>query len=93
MAAADDGGGRPGAAGIGDPYFPLDGNGGYDVKHYNLDIKYTPETDVLAGAATLRSKATQNLSALQPGLHRGLTIRWLKVDGAPRAVDPGRGTS
>ena len=24
-------GGTPGAAGIGDPYFPLDGNGGYDV--------------------------------------------------------------
>lgn len=23
----------PGAAGIGDPYFPDDGNGGYDVQH------------------------------------------------------------
>src|SRR4029450_284271 len=56
-------GGSPGAPGIGDPYFPLDGNGGYDVKHYGLDIKYTPETDVLAGKATIRAKATQNLSA------------------------------
>ena len=26
----------PGAAGIGDPYFPLEGNGGYDVRHYDL---------------------------------------------------------
>ena len=24
----------PGASGAGDPYFPLDGNGGYDVAHY-----------------------------------------------------------
>jgi hypothetical protein len=24
----------PGAPGIGDPYFPLAGNGGYDVRHY-----------------------------------------------------------
>ncbi len=23
-----------GAAGVGDPYFPDDGNGGYDVDHY-----------------------------------------------------------
>ena len=37
----------PGAPGIGDPYFPLDGNGGYDVKHYRLDIAYNPSTDVL----------------------------------------------
>ena len=33
---------RPGSAGAGDPYFPLDGNGGYDVKHYDLDIRYDP---------------------------------------------------
>ena len=26
----------PGAAGAGDPYYPLDGNGGYDVSHYGL---------------------------------------------------------
>lgn len=27
----------PGAPGAGDPYFPLDGNGGYDVARYLLD--------------------------------------------------------
>ena len=32
----------PGAPGAGDPYFPLDGNGGYDVRHYALDVKYDP---------------------------------------------------
>ena len=43
----------PGAPGIGDPYFPLDGNGGYDVKHYGLDLAYDPPTDVLRGVATI----------------------------------------
>jgi aminopeptidase N len=75
-------GGTPGAAGAGDPYFPLDGNGGYDVKHYDLDIKYTPETDVLDGVATIRSRATQNLSAFNLDF-QGLTIRSLTVDGRP----------
>ena len=53
---------RPGAPGIGDPYFPLDGNGGYDVQHYLLDLRYEPATDLLAGRATIRARATQNLS-------------------------------
>ncbi|MCS5734374.1 M1 family metallopeptidase [Herbiconiux daphne] len=52
-----------GAAGIGDPYFPLDGNGGYDVQHYALDLAYDPETGVLSGTTTITAVATQNLSA------------------------------
>ena len=32
----------PGSAGLGDPYFPLAGNGGYDVGHYALDFSYDP---------------------------------------------------
>src|SRR5215470_11896073 len=52
----------PGAPGIGDPYFPLDGNGGYDVQHYGLDIGYSPSTGMLTGVATIRATATQNLS-------------------------------
>ena len=53
---------RPGAAGIGDPYFPKDGNGGYDVAHYGLNIAYTPKTRVLKGVATITATATQDLS-------------------------------
>jgi hypothetical protein len=30
----------PGAAGIGDPYFPLAGNGDYDVQRYRLEVRY-----------------------------------------------------
>jgi Peptidase family M1 domain/Peptidase M1 N-terminal domain/Immune inhibitor A peptidase M6 len=70
----------PGAAGAGDPYFPLDGNGGYDVKHYDLDVKYDPATDVLKGKATIEARATQNLSSFNLDFE-GLTVRSIKVDG------------
>ncbi|NMO49943.1 M1 family metallopeptidase [Actinoplanes sp. TBRC 11911] len=72
--------GTPGATGAGDPYYPLDGNGGYDVKHYDLALKYAPATDVLAGAVTIRATATQRLSAFNLDLD-GLTIRSITVDG------------
>lgn len=42
--AAPDRPGEPrysqGADGAGDPYFPLAGNGGIDVLHYDLDLTY-----------------------------------------------------
>ena len=47
VAAAQGEGFSPGAPGIGDPYFPLEGNGGYDVKHYDLSFSYDPATDRL----------------------------------------------
>ena len=31
----------PGAPGVGDPYFPLEGNGGYDAQHYDLTFTTT----------------------------------------------------
>ena len=31
-----------GSDGAGDPYFPLAGNGGTNVLHYDLDLDYTP---------------------------------------------------
>jgi aminopeptidase N len=70
----------PGAPGAGDPYFPLYGNGGYDVRHYSLDVRYDPATDVLRGRATLRVRATQDLSRFNLDLV-GLTVRSVGVDG------------
>ena len=63
-ASASDGGPfTPGAPGIGDPYFPLAGNGGYDVGHYLLDIAYDPPANHIDGVATIEATATQNLSS------------------------------
>ncbi|MEU1664897.1 M1 family metallopeptidase [Streptomyces sparsogenes] len=52
----------PGAPGIGDSYYPGYGNGGYDVSHYDLRLKYQPATDRLEGTATVLATATQDLS-------------------------------
>ena len=72
----------PGAAGVGDPYFPLAGNGGYDVKSYLLDITYNPATDLLAGTATILASATQNLSSFNLDLD-GLTVRSVTINNRP----------
>src|SRR3954447_23058902 len=51
-----------GASGLGDPYFPLDGNGGYDVGHYNPAVNYDPPPGSLARRRTLTGPPTQNPS-------------------------------
>jgi peptidase M1-like protein/immune inhibitor InhA-like protein len=70
----------PGAPGIGDPYFPLDGNGGYDVAHYLLDFRYDPAVGVLDARETIRARATQNLSSFNLDFHT-LDIDTIYVDG------------
>jgi aminopeptidase N len=69
-----------GSAGAGDPFFPLAGNGGYDVAHYSLRLRYQPDSAVLTGSATLRATATANLYRFDVDL-RGFTITRLTVDG------------
>ena len=49
-----------GSAGSGDPFFPLAGNGGYDVRHYSLRITYDQPANSLEGFAVIRARATQN---------------------------------
>ena len=71
---------RPGAPGVGDDYFPLYGNGGYDVRHYLLKVSYDPATDRLVGLATISARATQNLSRFNLDFV-GLTVRSIKVNG------------
>ena len=51
-----------GASGIGDPYFPLAGNGGYDVTAYDIQIRYDPPTDRIEGHTTITARATENLA-------------------------------
>jgi hypothetical protein len=73
--------GSHGADGAGDPYFPTDGNGGYDVSHYDLTIGYDPATDVLTGRAVITARATQGLTRFDLDL-KGLTVRGVTVNGA-----------
>lgn len=68
----------PGASGAGDNYFPFAGNGGYDIRHYDLDLTYSPPAPdpaplvgKLDGVATITLRATQNLDRFNLDL-RGL---------------------
>ena len=44
-----------GADGIGDPDFPLLGNGGYDARHYTLDLSADPEANTISGTVTRKA--------------------------------------
>jgi len=70
----------PGSSGLGDPFFPLSGNGGYNVSRYGLDLSYEPGANELSGTATITATATQDLSRFDLDL-RGFTISRLDVDG------------
>jgi aminopeptidase N len=74
-----------GAPGVGDPFFPLAGNGGIDVTNYALTLAYDPATRRLEGSATLSVVATQDLSRFDLDL-RGFQLGTVTVDGAPAAV-------
>ena len=69
-----------GAPGVGDDYYPLYGNGGYDVKHYLLKVSYNPATDRLAGVARISARATENLCRFNLDF-QGLTVRSVVVNG------------
>ncbi|WP_181804303.1 M1 family metallopeptidase [Streptomyces shenzhenensis] len=70
----------PGADGIGDPYFPQLGNGGFDARHYDLDVAYAPDTGRLDGRTTITARATQNLSAFDLDLQK-LEVTKVEVNG------------
>ncbi len=76
--------GTPGAPGVGDPYFPGLGNGGYDVEHYDLALTWRADDGVLEGEATIRATATQDLSRFDLDL-AGLTVSAVVVAGEPAA--------
>jgi len=71
-----------GTLGIGDAYYPRFGNGGYDVQHYDLAIKYGPGTNHLRGVATIAAQTTQALSCFSLDLVR-LNVSAITVNGDP----------
>jgi aminopeptidase N len=88
-----------GAADVGDAYTPGAGNGGYDVGHYALDLRYDPDRGRLDGHAVVTATATEALSrfnldfgALTVGALTvdGRTAAW-RLDGRELVVTPARG--
>ena len=82
-------GGLPGAAadrsvvdgsrGVGDPYYPDAGNGGYDVTRYQIGVSWDPRTEVLSGTTTLSARSLQGLHSFFLDLR--LNITEVTVDG------------
>ncbi|MGI5225941.1 M1 family metallopeptidase [Actinoallomurus sp. CA-142502] len=71
----------PGAASAGDSVVPGSGNGGYDVQHYDLDLKITPQAHpAIAGTTTITATATQALSRFDLDL-TGLDVTKVTVGG------------
>jgi aminopeptidase N len=64
---------------VGDPYFPLDGNGGIDVLRYEVHDAYDFTRRRLSGWTRLTVRATQSLSRFD--LDFLLPVRAVTVDG------------
>ena len=73
--------------GVGDPYFPDAGNGGYDVDSYDLDLSWHPEVPRMDGVATITATATQDLPELSLDAV-DLDIASVTVDGAAASAEP-----
>lgn len=72
----------PGSDGIGDPYFPQLGNGGYDALHYTVDIALDETLTNFSGTTTIEARATQDLSAFNLDF-RAQRVNSVQVDDQP----------
>ncbi len=86
-----DAAGTPGASTAGDPYVPLNGNGGYLIKRYDLTLTYKVSNNRLTARAQIVAVAAQKLSRLSLDL-AGLRVSKVSVNGraAARFTQPGR---
>jgi len=72
----------PGARTLGDPLLPQIGNGGYDARHYAIDLDYDPVANSFDSATTtMTATATQNLSELSLDFQDDLAIDAVTVNG------------
>jgi len=69
-----------GTAGLGDSFYPLLGNGGYDVLHYEIELDVDPAANTIDATTTLSAVATQDLSSFNLDLS-GLDVAAVHVDG------------
>jgi aminopeptidase N len=69
-----------GAPGIGDPYFPEMGNGGYDVQNYDLAVIVDMAHGTISAVAEITAHSLQELGRFDLDL-AGLTVTSVQVDG------------
>lgn len=72
--------GPAGSDGLGDVYYPLSGNGGYDVKHYTINIEVEPDTNRIDAFVDVEMVLSEDLGSINLDF-RGFDIRGVQVDG------------
>lgn len=75
---------------MGDLYFPLQGNGGYDVEHYDIAVRHDPAKTVMSGRVMITAVATQILTSFYLDL-QGLDVSSVSVSGQPSASSSRQG--
>jgi len=75
-----------GAPGIGDPYSPALGNGGYDVLHYDIALGYDLPANYLTGSTSIRARATQSLRSFSLDFP-GMEVDSVQVNGSPASFE------
>ena len=71
-----------GAAGAGDPYFPLQGNSGYDVGYYDLALAYAPATQQLSASRPCARRPRRRSRRFDLDLRDAMRVSSVTVDGA-----------
>jgi aminopeptidase N len=84
------GGEEIGAPGIGDPYFPEMGNGGYDVRHYDLTLSVDMAEGTIQAKAEITARSLQPLGRFDLDLN-GFTIASIEVNGADAVFEHDQG--
>ncbi|MEO3762588.1 M1 family metallopeptidase [Streptomyces sp. B8F3] len=68
-------------AGVGDPYFPVDGSGLFTLTHHTLEVDFDVASGVLRGRARLEIAVSADVPAI--ALDFGLPAHEVVVDGSP----------
>jgi aminopeptidase N len=80
-----------GSDGLGDPFFPQAGNGGYDTTHYGITLDYDQPANFLEGTAEIDATATQNLRRFNLDLRDFYAVSSVMVNGERAQFDrPGQ---
>src|ERR1700748_3189382 len=88
---------RPGQALLGDPsdgidpYLPANGNLGYRVSRYDLDLEYKVATNRLAGVAAITATTVSNLTRFSFDLSSALKVERVTINGKRPPRDTHRG--
>jgi aminopeptidase N len=71
-----------GGSGVGDPYHPELGNGGYDVDHYDIALRIDPLSNFINADVMIEATATERLRSFNLDFGT-LSVVSLKVNGTP----------